>query len=565
MSTTRANRISKRAAGTTILVGIVVAIAVVLGLQSVGDSDAADDGGVTKRVRPEEYVAITAAAWLDAWADDDVAAMRKLAVEPATGLEETVSSFRDGLGLTGLRATARPAVVEGGAATVEFDVTAELAGLGPWTYSGSLSLVLSPDATAPSAWRVVWSRRALHPGLTGSARLVASRTFAPRAPLLAIDGTPLSGDGAAPPPALSSQLLGRVGAAEEAGDGRLVGDPIGLSGMQAAFDDELGGTASGDIQLVDEDRVLQTVGHIDGRPPAPVRTSIDVRVQSAAEAVLGGLMQPAALVAIKPSTGEVLAAVSNPVPGFNRSFDGRYPPGSTFKVVTSTALLMGGVAPDTATTCPAEAIINGRHFQNAEDEQLGDINFRTAFVHSCNTAFVQLATTLDASALTDAATFYGFNSPPALELPSETATFPEPHSIVDQASAAIGQGRVLATPLQMASVAATVASGTHRPVTLRNVTAPTAGEAMPANVALALQDFMRGVVSEGTGSAARLPGEPVAGKTGTAEFGSEKPPRTHAWFIGFRGDLAFAVIVEDGGFGGAVAAPLARDFLSRLG
>jgi cell division protein FtsI/penicillin-binding protein 2 len=481
--------------------------------------------------------------------------MEKLAVPPATGLADTVASFRDGLHITSLTTKAGAPVVDGGAATVPFSATVGLAGLGTWSYDGSLSLVLPSDAKDSSAWKVVWSRRDLHPLLTGTAKLRVVRSFAPRGALLAADGSPLPG----------SQLTGGVGTADEASTDRLVGDPIGTSGLQAAFDAELGGAASGDVQLVEGDQVLQSITHIDGRAPVSVRTSLDPKVQAAGQAVLGTLMQPAALVAIRPSTGELLAAVSNPPVGFNRALNGRYPPGSTFKTITSTALLEHGVAPDFKTTCPPEAVINGRHFKNAEDEQLGDIIFRTAYVHSCNTAFVQLSTQqLDAATLTDVATFYGFNAPPALEVAAETSEFPEPHSLVDQASASIGQGRVLATPLQMASVAATVASGTHRPITLHQVTTPTAGDPMPSNVALAMQDFMRGVVAEGTATAARLPGEPVAGKTGTAEFGTEKPPHTHAWFIGFRGDLAFAVIVEDGGFGGKVAAPLARDFLSRL-
>jgi cell division protein FtsI/penicillin-binding protein 2 len=272
---------------------------------------------------------------------------------------------------------------------------------------------------------------------------------------------------------------------------------------------------------------------------------------------------PAALVAIRPSTGEVVAVTSAPQQGFNRALQGRYPPGSTFKVITSTALLLDGINADSPTTCPHDVTINGRTFQNAEDEELGAIPFRTAFAESCNTAFVQLATKLDASKLTAAAELYGFNQAPTSEIPAETPSFPEPHSEVDQASAAIGQGRVLTTPLQMASVAASVASGVRRPTTFRAVAAPPAGTPLPAGVAPALQDLMRLVVSEGTAKAARLPAG-TAGKTGTAEFGSGDPPQTHAWFIGFRGDLAFAVIVEDGGFGGAVAAPLARDFLNRL-
>src|SRR5690606_9889489 len=140
---------------------------------------------------------------------------------------------------------------------------------------------------------------------------------------------------------------------------------------------------------------------------------------------------------------------------------------------------------------------------------------------------------------------------PQLGTSAAASQFPEPEGMVDQAAAAIGQGRVLATPMQMASVAATVAAGGYRAPHL--VEGDSELEPMDPGHAATLQELMRLVVAQGTGTRARLPGAPVAGKTGTAEFGTESPPRTHAWFIGFRGDLAVAVVVEDGGFGGSVA------------
>jgi cell division protein FtsI/penicillin-binding protein 2 len=269
-------------------------------------------------------------------------------------------------------------------------------------------------------------------------------------------------------------------------------------------------------------------------------------------------------VAIRPSTGEVEAIASTPVEGFSRAIRGRYPPGSTFKVITTTALLQTGITPDSPTTCPHDVTINGRVFQNAEDEQLGNIPFRLAFAHSCNTAFVQLAEKLQPSDLNAAAELLGFNQAPTLEVPAEVPSFPEVHGVIDQVSSAIGQGRVLTTPLEMASVAATVASGTRRPTTFRQVMSAPAGAPLPPGIAATLQGLMRLVVTDGTAKPAGLP-PGTSGKTGTAEFGSANPPHTHAWFIGFKGDLAFALLVEDGGFGGKVAAPLAGQFLRRIG
>jgi cell division protein FtsI/penicillin-binding protein 2 len=132
-------------------------------------------------------------------------------------------------------------------------------------------------------------------------------------------------------------------------------------------------------------------------------------------------------------------------------------------------------------------------------------------------------------------------------------------------SSAIGQGRVLVTPLEMAAVAATVAVGGYRPPRLIEVPAPPAIQPLPPGTTATLQALMRLVVTDGTGKKARLPGTPVAGKTGTAEFGHGVPLHTHAWFIAFRGDLAIAVIVEDGGLGGDTAAPIAAGFFSRVG
>ena len=549
----------------TVLLAAAIALILVIGVKSLVDNGSKEpDGDLAERVPPADLVSDVAQRWVDAWIDGDVAAMKKLTVEPATDLDAKVASFRDGLHITSLRASPRTPFVLGTSATVALDIAADLEGLGTWIYTGKIELVLPPDADTPADWRVRWSRQDLHPALTGARRLGVSRSFAPRAALLAADGTPLTGLGARPTPGLVRQLIGRVGTADTATDARLPGDPVGVSGLQAAFDRELGGDASGDVNLVEGGTVVDVLDHIDGQPPASVRTSIDLHMQSVAEEVMGSVTDhPAAFVAMRPSTGEVVAVTSAPIQGFNRALQGRYPPGSTFKVITTTALLQHGITPDSPTTCPHDVTVNGRVFQNAEDEELGNIPFRSAFAHSCNTAFVQLAEKLEPSDLTAAAELLGFNQQPALEVAAAEPSFPDPHSLIDQVSSAIGQGRVLTTPLQMASVAASVASGTRRPATFRQVITPPAGVPMPAGVAETLQGLMRLVVTEGTAASAGLPAG-TAGKTGTAEFGSADPPQTHAWFIGFRGDLAFAVVVEDGGFGGKVAAPLARAFLTRL-
>ena len=525
-----------------VAVSAAIVAAVAIGIASVrsdesslapsrsGDAVEADPGNVAE----------IADAWAAAWSADAVSAMVSLAEPPAPRLAEQVASFRSSVGAAAVRARARRPVVEGDAARAAVDVAVDLSGYGTWTYTTEIRLRRGDED-----WRVVWSPSALHPALTAERRLALAPLVAAPGELLAADGTPLTG--AAVPAGLAAQLV---------------------RPLRDAFAVTLAGVTPVDVQVIGPDGAATLIDSVGGRAPESVRTSIDLRVQAAAEAALAGVAQPAAVVAVRPSTGEVVASISNPVRGFNRALNGRYPPGSTFKVITSTALLGSGVTADTPTTCPEVARIGGREFRNAEGAALGDIPFRRAFYESCNTAFVQLAASLEGGLLTAAAERYGFNAAPTLEVPAETSSFPAPASVIDQASAAIGQGRVLATPLQMASVAASVASGAVRPLTLRAVDDASAvvGRTLPDGVAATLQELMRLVVSEGTGTAARLGGgPPVAGKTGTAEFGTARPPRTHAWFIGFRGDLALAVVVEDGGFGGRVAAPIARSVFAALG
>jgi cell division protein FtsI/penicillin-binding protein 2 len=237
------------------------------------------------------------------------------------------------------------------------------------------------------------------------------------------------------------------------------------------------------------------------------------------------------------------------------------------KIVTTEALLVKGDDLTTPISCPTDAVVDGKHFHNIEGEGGTQLNLQQAFVVSCNTAFVQLAATLKASELTRAAENLGFNAPEPLPLTSKGSSFPHPKDLADQAGAAIGQAEVLATPLHMASVAAAVASGAwHQPTLTAGASATATVTPLDPGVAGKLRTLMGLVVSDpsGTGILARLPGTPVSGKTGTAEFGNATPPRTHAWFVGFRGNLAFAVLVEGGGVGGKVAAPLAAKFLSQL-
>ena len=345
----------------------------------------------------------------------------------------------------------------------------------------------------------------------------------------------------------------------------VVGDKVGLSGLEAAFERRLAGSPSGEVQTVDvnTDEKVRTLHQFTGTPPEPVRTTLDRRTQEAAEAALAGVTSPAALVALDAGTGDVRAVVSRPLDQpFNRALAGQYPPASTFKVVTTAALLSSGTRPETPIGCPAEATVGGQTFRNFEGGSLGGTTFRSAFAQSCNTAFVTLSSGLADPALTSAADAFGFGRSYDLGLPTEGGVFPAPKDVAERASQAIGQGRVEASPLHMATVAATVASGAWRAPRLLSDNLGGPGTALDPQVAATLKDLTAEVVRTGTGTAAAVPNQQVAGKTGTAEIGGPQPDRTHAWFIGYRGSLAFAVLVEGGGVGGRVAAPLASRFLT---
>ena len=376
-----------------------------------------------------------------------------------------------------------------------------------------------------------------------------------------------------PTTAFARALLGSVGPATaeavERGGGRVrAGQQVGLSGLQRRYEDRLGGTPGLEVEVVDAaGEVVRSLSSTPPVPGTPLQLTLDQAVQTAADAALATVPEgrAAALVVVQPSTGDVLAvANAGPDgPGVDRALTGRYPPGSTFKTASALALLRTGLQVDEVVPCPATLSVDGKSFVNAEDEVLGDEPFTVDFAHSCNTAFVGSADRISPAQLEDAARDLGLTSYD-LQLDAFGADVPVTDDAVQHAAQVIGQGEVLASPLAVAVAAATVESGRLRlPRLLAEAPASRPGPELPE--AADLQALTRSVVTEGTGAALRdVPGEPARGKTGTAEYGTEVPPRTHAWFAGSSGDLAFAVLVEDGGFGGTTAAPVAAELLRTL-
>jgi cell division protein FtsI/penicillin-binding protein 2 len=502
----------------------------------------------------------TAAAYLAAWEKNDHPAMSALIAVPPADLAARLGAMRTALGVT--KARFRLGAVDGTRAA--YTATLSLKNVGDWTYRGALSLT-----EQDRRWRVAWSAAAVHPQLKDGQRFAVTTTWLRRGAIVAADGSRIDGPGVS---GSVQQLSGLVAPATAADLKRLgspykKGDNAGRGGIQQQYEDRLAGIPATAVRLVDQGRrPVATLHTSEGKAGGTVRTSLDPQVQAAAARAITSQGKPASLVAIRPSTGEILAVANQPG-GFNRALLGQYPPGSTFKVVTTAALLADGLGPRDGVRCPKTVNIGGRKFRNFEGEQFGAIDFREAFAHSCNTVFATEATErLTKQQMAAAARQFGFNTPLKPGLAAGRSSFPPTEGPVEFAAASFGQGRVSASPLNMAAVAAAVKAGGWRAPRLVVSPAisgqPRARRLNPA-VAANLRDMMDAVVTSGTAAAANLPAG-TAGKTGTAEYGTGDNPPTHAWFIGYRGDLAFAVVVEGGGTGGEVAAPLAGAFLRAL-
>jgi cell division protein FtsI/penicillin-binding protein 2 len=376
----------------------------------------------------------------------------------------------------------------------------------------------------------------------------------------------------APTRGFARALLGTVGPAtaeqlERLGPAYGPGAQVGQFGLQARFETQLAGAPTHRvITRLSDGTPDETLATRAGREGRPLRTTLDRDVQAAAETALGDREDEAALVAVKPSTGDVLAVANRPTDSsFDRALAGRYPPGSTFKVISTAALLRDGLRPEETVDCPATLTVEGKRFRNFEGGAAGAVPFAQDFAQSCNTAFVSLAPRLAPDALGRAALDFGLGRSVKLPLDVAASQVPAGRTRVERAAAMIGQDRILASPLAMAGVAATVADGRWRAPRLVSTDPRRPGPALGGEELATLRTLMRRVVTAGTGTAlAGVPGN-VRGKSGTAEFGSGDPPPTHAWFVALRGDVAVAVLVERGSSGGRVAAPIAARFFGALG
>ncbi|RJL23056.1 penicillin-binding transpeptidase domain-containing protein [Bailinhaonella thermotolerans] len=506
----------------------------------------------------------TAREFTQAWQRGDIAAMRARTAAPPASFASQYQALAKGLGVT--RTAVRLDSVtpaRDDTATAVYTATLTLGSAGTWSYQGSIPLTVHERH-----WRVKWSPQVVHPELDGTRRLGLATTWPQRGALTAADGERLDTGGHG---GSVQQLTGFIDKATAKDVARLgpaykAGDPVGRGGLQETFEKRLAGTPATHIRVLDAaGKPVKTLAKLGGKPGQSVRTSLDLRVQRAAASAVSSSGKVASLVAVRPSTGEILA-VANNRGGFNRALEGRYPPGSTFKTITAAALLADGVKAGDTTTCPKYVTVGGMKIRNSEHAEYGSLPFSEAYAHSCNTTVAPMTQQrLSGDALKKMAETFGFNQPLNPGVPAQRGSFPTPTGDADLAASSFGQGRLLASPLVMASAAAAVADGTWRPPTLvRSLDQKAEPHELPGGVADQLRSMMRLVVTAGTAKSAGLPSG-TAGKTGTAEFGTGEKLDTHAWFHGFRGDLAFAVIVENGEGGGKVAAPLAARFLRALG
>lgn len=440
-------------------------------------------------------------------------------------------------------------------------------------------------ARTSNSWRAGFERAMLFPGLEGARSLALSRRWPARGRLLDRSGKVLArGSGLQrtyPFGDLAGSTVGHLAPLsrrEAAGaEGYEPGDIAGASGLEAAYEERLAGSPRMRLHVAGRGgRVLETLGVEAGRRGRDVRSTLDVRVQAATAAAFGATV--GGVVVLDPGSGDLLGAVSaheidpnhyvgaRDVAPFNRALSGLYPPGSALKAVTAAAALDSGmIRPETRLTGPKEY----QGVRNFESSAYASLDFATALKFSVNTAFAQVAQDLGARRLTKYAERFGFNRSPSMPLGAATSSFPFPEDDSDLMWGSIGQAQVLATPLQMASVAATIANDGVRMEPRSSLGEKKEGVRVTRRrVAHTLAGLMEAVVEGGTGTGARIAGVRVAGKTGTAEVDVDGERRNHAWFITFAPvespAVAVAVVSEYGGIGGRVAAPLARSVLERV-
>lgn len=548
----------------------------------------------------------TANRFVQAWASQDFAAMHEELTESAQAeypLDEFAAAYRESQSASTASAI-NPGDIGGpdnGVVDVEVGIRTALFDV----VEGDLRLPFEGE-------KIAWAPHLTFPDLSEGERVGRRLALGDRASILAKDGTPLAdGQGANRDSRLGSAAIDVTGQVEtpspelrpEIERAGYPGDQeTGVSGLELAFNSRLAGKPGGELLAVpDGTRLPDVPKSVEGRvlataeqaPGQPVKTTIDPDLQEVTVSALGG--QSGGVAVLDARNGQVRALAGS-------AYSAPQPPGSIFKVITTTAALEENKVKLSDSFTPVESTnpspeTGANTVDNAHDELCGG-TFEETFANSCNTVFAPLGVDVGEEKLIDEAELYGFNQPVTLYNKAATEAaqpggMSMPTSLDDEtqtelAVTAIGQGEVLATPLGMASVAQTVAGGGKRSPTPIVSEPELQADAEPVDVtskeiARVLTGLMQAVVSYGTGSSAALSNVTVAGKTGTAELGpkpnqppqpplapGEEPPDPEqivdAWFIAFapaqKPKLAIAVMLIDAdGDGGEVAAPIARQIL----
>lgn len=495
----------------------------------------------------------TGKKFASAWQAGDYPAMYKLLTPAARG-QITATGFKDAYKGTNDTATAT-SVKTGDVSTdgenVKIPVKFSTRVFGP--IKSTVQLHVTDKG-------VDWKPNDTFPGVPAGARLTRESRVPTRATITAVGGqTIVSGPATnrvAQGPAAS--IAGEMGAPKGATEQELLyarGFPrdaiVGATGLERALDEEVAGKPGG--RLLAAGKVL---ARSHPRPADAVRSTIDANIQQAANNAIGGNGGVAALDA-KTAEIRALAGIA---------FSAPQPPGSTFKIITTTAALEDHeVKLSDSFPVQTGAVIEGFTLNNASHEACGG-SFAHSFAESCNSVFAPLGVKVGAKSLVRMAERYGWNEQPTIQ-GAKASTIPPAKKIPSQlevGASAIGQDRVLATPLQMASASQVVASrGIRREPTLVPGKHGKTVRVMSPKIARTLEKLMVGVVAEGTGDKAQIPGVTVAGKTGTAELGGNL--ETDGWFTAYapvsHPELAVAVLKVQAGFGGDVAAPVAKQVL----
>ncbi len=494
--------------------------------------------------------------------------------------------------------------VDGDTATVGYTYRWQLPKDRVWTYDGQLNM-----GRTAGEWVVRWTSSDIHPKLGDTQTMSLRSTAAPRARVNERSGTDVLVPGVvhrikfdaantnnvvASATALASLLTAfdaSITAQSIVESATSVdGDyPVALlresdfEPISAAVTEIPGVTASDESDLLSTDPTFApdlvgqvkkaVIDEVDGKagwsvvttnrngididvltdtPPEPVPSfsiSLDRNVQVAAQKAVNARSEQAMTVVIQPSTGAILAVAQNPAADRDGpvASAGLYPPGSTFKIITAGAAISNGLAgPGSTVPCPGRIVIGERSVPNYNEFSLGDVTMTTAFTRSCNTSFAKLASEMSPDALTVAASQFGVGPDyDVVGLPTDSGSVPPAEELVQRTEDGFGQGKVVVSTFGMALAAATVAHGsTPVPNLLVGRDTMITGDHPPIEPAMVdgLRGMMRSVVTSGTAERIADQGE-VYGKTGEAEVEGG----SHSWFVGYRGDIAFATLVVRGG------------------